>query len=235
MTVGGRKTTDNQQTNELLTYNDVSKHWKKTFPAMPTARDSLGVISLRSSLVAAGGMGADQNYCSAVEVLNCGTLQWHRSHPMPFTCCDLSLVCCTTDKICYTVGGFRHAHLNQALCASTEDIIHNTLPCQGAEHCLSVWKALPGTPAYGSSSAILTDKLLAIGGIETSKKGAAKKEVYMYSLSTNSWVYISDLPSPLSRAAVAIMSPAEILVVGGRGSRGERVNAVYRGNLCINV
>jgi N-acetylneuraminic acid mutarotase len=77
---------------------------------------------------------------------------------------------------------------------------------------------------------VLAGNLLAIGGDETSKAGeAAKKEVYMYSPSTNSWIYISDLPAPRSTTAVAVLSSTEILVIGGFG--GGRMNTVCKGTL----
>ena len=37
----------------------------------------------------------------------------------------------------------------------------------------------------------------------------------MNSPSTNSWIYISDLPAPQSATAVAILSSTEVLVIGG--------------------
>jgi N-acetylneuraminic acid mutarotase len=76
---------------------------------------------------------------------------------------------------------------------------------------------------------VLAGNLLAIGGFETSE-GADMKEVYMYSPSTNSWIYISDLPAPRSRTAVAVLSSTEVLVIGGWDG-GDRVNTVYKGTL----
>jgi N-acetylneuraminic acid mutarotase len=78
---------------------------------------------------------------------------------------------------------------------------------------------------------VLSGNLLAIGGRETSEGGATKKEVYMYSPSTNSWIYISDLPTPRSATAVAVLSSTEILVIGGY--HGGKVNTVYKGTLAI--
>ena len=84
---------------------------------------------------------------------------------------------------------------------------------------------------------MLAGKLLAIGGKETAKGGADMKEVYMYSPSTNSWIYFSDLPEPRSSAAVAVLSSTEILVIGGwswNSSGRYRVNTVYKGKInCI--
>ena len=83
---------------------------------------------------------------------------------------------------------------------------------------------------------MLAGNLLAIGGKETSSYGGAKKkEVYMYSPSTNSWIYISDLPAPRSETAVAVLSSTEILVIGGRSDGDSRVNTVYKGTLHLKL
>ena len=74
------------------------------------------------------------------------------------------------------------------------------------------------------------NRLLTIGG---SEGGTAKKEVYMYSPSTNSWIYISDLPAPRSGTAVAVMSLIDILVIGGEDDDSKRMNTVYKGFLHI--
>ena len=96
----------------------------------------------------------------------------------------------------------------------------------------SAWKTLPDTPTYRPTAAALAGHLLAIGGYKTSGGGTAEKEVYMYFPATNSWIYISDLPTPLSSTAVAVLSStdSEVLVIGGL-SGGIRVNTVYKGTL----
>ena len=76
---------------------------------------------------------------------------------------------------------------------------------------------------------MLAGNLLAIGGNETSKGEADMKEVYMYSPSTKSWIYISDLPAPRAGPAVAVLSSTEILVIGGWNDG--RKNTVYKGTL----
>ena len=91
---------------------------------------------------------------------------------------------------------------------------------------------------------MLAGKLLAIGGSETPEaddETCTKKEVYMYSPSTN---YISDVPTPKSDSAVAVLSTTEILVIGGLDSDNwvsrsviaifnfdEHMKTVYKGTL----
>ena len=179
-------------------------------PPMPTARDSPGVLSLQSALVVAGGDAVtefssyiapiDESAASAVEIFKPDTSQWYRTDSLPIACYDISLV--AIGNTCYALGGFDDpSQLNQALYASVDDLLGNVVPANetthsGSSDTQSAWKTLPNTPTYGPAAAVLADNLLAIGGRKTSEGGADMKEVYMYSPSTNSWIYISDLPAP---------------------------------------
>ena len=231
--VGGRKKSDRKVTNEVYTYDERLQKWKQTIPPMPTARSSPGVLSLQSALVVAGG----SSYTAAVEIFKPDTSQWYRTDPLPTACQDISLV--AIGNTCYALGGYNGSHLNQALYASVGDLLRNAVPANqtthsGSSDTQSAWKTLPNTPTYMPTAAVLAGKLLAIGGEEMSGGGADKKEVYMYSPSTNSWIYISDLPAPLSTTTVAVMSPTEVLVIGG-WNEGESVNTVYKGTLACTT
>ena len=214
-------------------YDERSQKWKQTIPPMPTARWSPGVLSLQSALVVAGG--AAFIYIDTVEIFKPDTSQWYRTDPLPTACYDISLV--AIGNTCYALGGYGGSHLNQALYASVDDLLGNAVPANqtthsGSSDTQSAWKTLPNTPRYRPAAAVLAGNLLAIGGNETSKGGADMKEVYMYSPSTNSWIYISDLPAPRARTIVAILSSTEILVIGGCDSG--RVNTVYKGILHVH-
>ena len=91
------------------------------------------------------------------------------------------------------------------------------------------------TPTYQPSTAVLAGNLLAVGGKETSEGGKDKKEIYSYSVSTNSWIYIGDLPAPRYGAAVAILSSPEIEILVIGGWCGEEVDTVYNGTLYLEL
>ena len=173
-------------------------------PLMPTARCLPGVLSLQSAMIVIGGYSAkgDSRDINAVEIFNTCTLQWYKTNPLPTVCREVSLV--TIDDTCYAVGGYRFPfRLNQALCASINDLLGNAIPANqttnsGSSSTHSAWKTLPNTPTYRPAAAVLVGSLLTAGGGESSIGEADKKEVYMYSPSTNSWIYISDLPAPRS-------------------------------------
>ena len=227
--VGG-KNDDYQLANDVYTYDKRSQKWKQTIPPMPTARHSPGVSSLPSALVVAGGLAL--SYIDAVEIFKPATSQWYRTDPLPTACHDISLV--AIGNTCYTLGGFNGSRLNQALYASVDDLLGNAVPANQATHSgssdtQSAWKTLPNTPTYQPAAAVLAGNLLAIGGKEKCERGADMKKFYMYSPSTNSWIYISDLPAPRSATAAAVLSSTEVLVIGGRD--GTKVNTVYKGTL----
>ena len=236
--VGGRKKNDSRVTNEVYTYDERSRKWRQTIPPMPTARYYPGVLSLQSALVVAGGVTSFRKYTDAVEIFKADTSQWYRTDRLLTPCRDISPV--VIDNTCYATGGYRDPlRLNQALHALVDDLLRNAVPANQTTHSgstdtLSAWKALANTPTYLSAAAMLAGNLLAIGGKKTSDRGADKKEVYMFSPSTNSWIYISDLPEPRSGTAVAVLSSTEILVTGGVCG-GCIVSTTYKGTLQLKL
>ena len=229
--VGGQKN-GHQATDEVHTYNEKSQKWKQTISPMPTARWSPGVLSLQSALVVVGGFSSTF-HTAAVEIFKPDTSQWYRTDRLPVDCCLISLV--AIGNTCYALGGYDGgSHLNQALYASVDDLLCKASPANqtthsGSSDTQSAWKTLPNTPTFGPTAAVLAGSLLSVGGLETSRGGASKKEVYTYSPSTNSWIYISDLPAPRVDTAFAVLSSTEILVIGGSG--GCYLNTVYKGTL----
>ena len=162
--VGGAK---KSKSNEVYTFNERSQKWKPTIPYMPTARRSIGIMTLQSALVVAGGNTPPLYYSDTVEIFKPDTSQWCRTDPLPTACHDISLM--TTGNTCYALGGYNGSHLNQALHASVDDLLHNAVPANqithsGSSDTQSAWKTLPNTPTYRPAAAMLAGNLLAIGG-----------------------------------------------------------------------
>ena len=193
--VGGQKKIDEEATSKVHTYDERSRKWKQTIPLMPTARSFPGVLSLQSELVVAGGYPP---HTAAVEIFKPVMAQWYNTDPLPMVYDGISLV--AIGNTCYALGGYNgsSSHLNQALYASVDDLLGNAVPADQTTHngnneTQSTWKTLLNTPTYRPATTVLAGNLFAIGGDETSEGGADMKEVYMYSPSTNSWIYINDL------------------------------------------
>ena len=232
--VGGHEEGSHTPTNAIYTYEDELHKWKTTIPPMPTAREFPGVLSLQSALVVAGG--STSSCLAVVEIFQPDTSQWYKTSPLPIACEDISLI--GIGDSCYALGGYTHlSHLNQALYASVDDLLHNAIPADQTSHdgvhsdTQSAWKALPNTPAYGPAAAVLIGSLIAIGGNEVSTGGATKKEIYMYSPSAECWVYTSDLPSPRVDTAVVELSSSELILIGDKVAEYTRVSTMYIGSL----
>ena len=204
---------------------------------MPTARYDPGVLSLQSALIVAGGEIGSVTYTNAVEIFKPDCMQWWKTNPLLLDCCRISLV--AIGNTCYALGGFKHPlqHLNQALQASVDDLLHNAVPVDqpiSSSDIQSAWKTLPNTSRYNPAAASLAGNLLAMGGWEERRGGERRKEIYVYSTATKSWIYISNLPVPQARSIVATLSSGELLIMGGYGDHGD-VKTVYRGMLSIDI
>lgn len=235
--VGGQKLKGSgKPTNEVYTYDEQSKRWKHRFPFMPTARYSPAVLSFefQSILLVTGG-SYDGKYTNAVEIFRLETSQWYKTCPLPT--CNLTLA--ATENTVYALGGFVHpSDLNHAYSASVNSLLRNVQTPESTSSDLqstSAWEALTNTPTYRPGVAILAGRLLAVGGYNVPFMGTPKKAVYIYSSSTNTWIYISDLPILQPSAKIAFLSSLEILVIGGEHDNGKRKNAVYKGTLSVKV
>ena len=245
VTVGGEKKR-NETANEVYTYEESlrSRKWKQAIPPMPTARWYPGVLSLQSVLVVVGGQGvaAPSNVdTTIVEIYKPDTSQWYRTCGLPKNQADSALPLIAIGDKCYTLGG---SDLNQIFFASVDDLLRYAVPAAAnqithiARHrdTKSAWKELCETETFSPAISMLAGNLLAIGGGEHVRYMGTK--VYMYSPSTNSWIYVGDLPVQQAGAAVAVLSSTEILVIGGwidDSEIFERLNSVYKGTLHLKL
>ena len=256
MAVGGMSIMDSDTSNVVYTYNEQSKEWKQTIPPMPTGRILPSCLSLQSALIVAGGVCDSflMDGTNVVEIFKPDASQWYTANPLPTPCVAISLV--EIGNTCYALGGFSPQlliRLNQSNFASVDDLLLNAIkstPIRESDvddnnKIPSSWKELPYTPTFKPTGAVLFGNLIAAGGT------VAKKEVYMFSPASNSWVYISDLPAPCHGAGVASLSPSDILV-GGQNNDNHLlsvrvsslfnsprpmcgINSVYKGTLKFKI
>ena len=232
--IGGKKKNDDRKANDVYTYDERSNKWKQTIPPMPTARDNPGVLSLGTALIVAGGdtLGGASD---VVEIFKPDIAQWHTSNPLPTPCCELSLV--AIGNTCYAIGGYTYpSYLAQALRASVDDLLQNAIPTKARlirTGDQSPWMSLTDTPLYQPTATVLAGNLVAVGGKESSQGVADMKEIYIFSPSANSWIYVSDLPAPRSCSAAVHVSPVELLLVGGWC--GGSVSTVFKGTVHLNL
>ena len=226
ITVGGMSKSEDEVTNEVYEFDEATQSWKQSLPPMPTARWSPAVLSHRSTLTVAGG-DTGPSLTSVVEVFTEETSQWHTTDLLPFRCRTPSSV--LINNRWYLLGGQVEGDFDQecALCAHIDLLLQKALPHDQAttdrDSTNSAWEILSNTPHYAPAAATFGASLLAVGGTTT--------ECHVYSPYANTWIHISDLPAPRQTAATAMLSPTELLVIGGWGY--DRENSVYKGLLQI--
>ncbi len=188
---------------------------------MPAARHSPAVLNHRSTLTVAGGNTGHARHTrtSVIEVFREETSQWHTTEPLPFPWRRPSSL--LINNRWYLLGGVakRERSSNQAF--ADRDSTSN-----------SAWEVLSNTPHYGPAAATFDKSLLAVGGIATDTMPLKPQSaVHVYSPSTNAWIHISDLPAPQMESTTAMLSPTELLVIGGWNN--SFCSSVYKGLLRI--
>ena len=229
------------------------KVWKETLPPMSSALLYPAVISHKSMLVVAGGEYFD-SITQSVEIFRLKEARWYRAHinSLPNACFGLSTVSSDSENKHYALGGTNNqGNLNQAIYVSTKSLCCNATELDNSTsemdqshflECLSLtqaledspWKSLPNTVTYSPAASILGGSLIAIGGWDTAdrERSTVRTNIMKYSSGTNSWIYVADLPSPRAKIAAAVLSPAEVLVIGGWDGRGMS-KAVYKLKLLL--
>ncbi len=205
------------------------RNWKQTIPPMPTVRSAPAVVSLPTHLVVAGGQ-LDSGYTNIVVIYNISTSQWSETDRLPYACTDLRGI--VYNNTVYLMGGWDGDVLNKVLAAQVDKLISADRQDDGsANKADSVWNTISNTPFYRPSPVTISDTLFAVGGVDS--EGEATQRIYAYSFSMDSWLYVGDLPSPVTHAATVSLSPTECLVIGGRNKT--RQSTVYKNRTTTTI
>ena len=97
----------------------------------------------------------------------------------------------------------------------------------------SIWKALPDTPLTASTAAILSGRVLAVGGYEDNN--LVQSAVYMFIPFTNSWVELSTGKLPVERYSTTsvLLSNNRVMVMGGRDNDGKDTSTCFIGSVIV--
>ena len=234
-TVGGIKKSK-EVTNRVCEFDEMTQSWKQSIPPMPTARYSPAVLNHHSTMAVAGGH-TGYGRTSIVEVFREETSQWHVTEPLPFPWWKPSSL--LINNRWYLLGGAAEGEdfSNRAVYAHIDLLLQKAFRrdqefTDRNSAIKSAWEVLPNTPYYRSAAATFGTSLLAVGGT-TSHKWSLNMHgviaVHVYSPCTNAWIHISDLPVPRMDTTTAMLSPTELLVIGGRNV--DRQNLVFKGLL----
>ena len=100
--------------------------------------------------------------------------------------------------------------------------------CQPSEKPLpSVWKRLPDVPYERSTTAVLGNRLIAVGG----RGYPHSSSICAYSPHTQSWVHVGNMLIGLSFSCTAVLSTGELMVIGGVRGTSQWESCVHKTSL----
>ena len=219
--VGGYHT-GGRCTNSLLslTGEEGKRHWSDIFPAMPIACGDTASVTTEQALIVAGGYSEDS--LDTVQVMDIPSQQWSTASHLPQAFNIMSGTICG-DQL-YLAGGIDESDKSSksVLTCSLTDLLPPQL-LEARLHTLSlanktgVWRQAKALPVTRSTLTTLGGHLLAVGGMDDSRKHTAA--VHCYDARTDSWRVVSQMKSVRSRCLAAALPEDRLLVMGGFTSR----------------
>ena len=224
--VGGYNTStpSYKVTNQIAVWDTegMSRGWTHPYPPMPTPRHSPAVATHDKRLVVAGGRRYGDPLAT-VEVLDTTSRQWLSTSPLPVQCCNMTSA--IVNQELFLIGG---SLTTEALAVSLPDITRSSAYTTSTSTSDSAqWRSIPAPPLKSSAAIAVSGSVLAIGGCVNESKYSTTTAIHVYQPATNSWEKVGDLPSSRSACSSTLLPSGEILVVGGRDSKGctSRVDA----------
>ena len=95
--IGGVDASTGKITNEVWSWHEEEKKWRKTIPSMPTEHLRPGVFQSGNVVAVVGGRARDgKTVLDTVDILNTATLQWTISHSLelPIPMCSMKTATC---------------------------------------------------------------------------------------------------------------------------------------------
>lgn len=218
-------------TSLVYVFDSFTKRWKDSLPCLSAARYSPSCISTQSAIIVAGGLLERDELLSSVEVLKSDTFQWYTAGYLPrsATLCNATAVA-LHDSV-YLMGGYKSStasSFSNSAHSSPVDILLN--------YCGMIprsWSPLPPTPHYQSTAACIGPCLMSLGGTSSPYSPPVHQAMYGYCPSTETWVFVGDLPYGFCHGTAVSLPNNEIFIMGGWVQQGKHKRScnVYHGSI----
>ena len=241
-TIGGCKTIGGDQpTNILLSLvsEGNKKKWVENVQPMPTQRQETAVVSTEHFLVVMGGRGAGGKRLDTVEVFRHENQQWNVAGylPVPLTRPTASLC---GEEIFIGAGSPSHGSVSKAVYSSTLSKLlspYYTFPAStprdasGRRH--SAWSEIASVQADHYTLSTLSNKLIAMGGVEMSHCNSSA--IRKYDADKDKWDVVGHINHGRCLALAAALGGDTLVVVGGMGAAGREgtTNTVEIAKVCF--
>ena len=189
LVVGGKNKSTGKKTNTIFTFDEHSRQWIQSHPAMPTALTIPAVIGYQDHLIVAGGKGSS-DYISDVNFLDTASNQWITAQPLISTEHYNPVL---NEETIFLVAQY------------TQTLLRAHVPTLLSGAKSGVWEMLSNTPYYRSSPVTIGNTLLTVGGSDKPRCGNPTASIQMYNPTTNQWTRVGDLPEPMSACCCTIL------------------------------
>ena len=203
--VGGEEDSTGQTTNQLWAFEEGEQTWTQPLPPMPTRRQEASAVSTQDHLIVAGGY--DSRHLDTVEVFD--GQQWVTADPLPMSCWRMRST--SHDGHYYLMDGWgQDTSVFYTSLQSLADKATQHLPTSPTNTDQpSVWKTLPNTPHWCSSTTIFGGALVAVGGHPN------RSSLHLYSPFTQSWLPAGEMPVGVHSTCTVTLPTGEMMVIGG--------------------
>ena len=184
--------------------------WSHPYPNMPTARSRCSAVGYNKWLIVAGGRDDHWHSLPIVEVMDTENKQWHTAPPTPVAWDSMKTA--IISDTCYFLSGFTTGikSIKNMYSVSLPDLLSQLDSTRGGKE---IWKELAGPALTRSSPLSISGSLLAVGGMNESRK--AVSAIHLYQPAAAKWVKVGDLPAPRHSCTCIATSEKEIVVARG--------------------
>ena len=214
--IGGRDAST-QITNEVWSWHEEEKEWRKTIPPMPTERLRPGVVQSGNVVAVLGGRASDdKTVLDTVDILNTATLQWTTSHLLELPIPMFVMKTATCDGHVYIACGWDHPDrpirrvfkfpLSVLAQAVTKQQVQDNPPqCQ--------WTEVEETPFYRSGLLPTSHHPLVVGGHDSSYNTSSI--ISVFDSSANKWSNVGHCSVACCMPCLLSVSCSAFVVIGG--------------------
>ena len=222
--IGGRDASTEKITNEVWSWHEDEKEWRKTIPPMPTEHSRPGLVQSGNVVAVVGGVASDEEtVLDTVDILNTATLQWMTSHslklPIPMwamktaTCDGHVYIACGWDRPDRLIKRVFRLLLNVLDQAVAEQQVQDNPPqCQ--------WTEVEETPFYRSGLLPTSHHPLVVGGHDISPNSSSI--ISVFDSSVNKWSNVGHCSVACCRPCLLSVSCSAFIVIGGYADPEDR-------------
>ena len=232
--VGGGDSSTGEVTNEVWSWHEEEKEWRKTIPPMPTGRVRPGVVQLGNVVAVFGGLARDfKTVLDAVDILNTATLQWTTSHSLKLPFPMLAMKTATCDGHVYIACGWdRPDHHIKRVFKFPLSVLDQAVAEQQVEDNPSQrqWTEVEETPFYRSGLLPTSHHPLVVGGGDSFHNSSSI--ISVFDSSVNKWSNVGHYSVACCNPCLLSVSCSAFVVIGGYTDPKDRFQLLNTFELC---